>query len=51
MKVMEDLAQPATTRRTKSLLRGIAGSVVSRGLGVLAPLLLIPVMLRYLGPT
>jgi len=51
VKVMEDLAQPATTRRTKSLLRGIAGSVVSRGLGVLAPLLLIPVMLRYLGPT
>lgn len=51
MKVMEDLTQPATTRRTKSLLRGIAGSVISRGLGVLAPLLLIPLMLAYLGPT
>jgi O-antigen/teichoic acid export membrane protein len=33
------------------LLKGIAGSVVSRAVGAVAPLLLIPVTLNYLGAT
>ena len=41
----------SATRRSKSLRRGIIGSIIGRGFAVLAPLLLIPVMLNYLGPT
>lgn len=45
-----DISQAAHSRN-RSLVRGIGGSVVARGLAVLAPLLLIPVTLDYLGTT
>ena len=38
------------SRRTRRLVSGVLAAVVSRGVGAVAPLLLIPITLRYLGP-
>lgn len=41
----------AATGRSKALRSGVIGSVLFRGIAVASPLLLIPVMLSYIGPT
>ena len=43
-------ASPVAPSRSRRLISGIATTTLSRGLGVLTPLILIPATLQYLGP-